>query len=371
MSSAAIEGALHVGRFLTPVPYRTNADLPDQVKGALPADAQTRFRQVVNAALDRGLSESKAFASAWSVVRNGWEKPKDGEGKWIRKAEPRTLFVQRKLENADEFIAWAKDQGFNTTLLPGDIHVTVAYSKEPLDWPEPLTNHVTIRSRRGRTVEALGDNGAVVLRFSSPILQSRFKEFLDAGASYDFDSYKPHVTISWKADDIDPDTIEPFDGDLVFGPEVFKEVNMDFDPSTIVEKGSFAKASVFKVSEELGLVFGWAIVCKHDGECYYDVQGDHIPEESMLKAAADFMEHSRVGGDMHKEDGEQALRGGSVVFAFPLTSDIAKAMGIETKRTGLMIAYKPDSQELLEKFKLGEYTGFSIGGTRVTDEEIA
>ena len=58
------------------------------------------------------------------------------------------------------------------------------------------------------------------------------------------------------------------------------------------------------------------------------------------------------------------------MFAFPLTSDIAKAMGITTTRTGLMVAAK-FAPDVLAKFKSGEYTGFSIGGVRVRDEEIA
>src|SRR5581483_1461232 len=61
-------------------------------------------------------------------------------------------------------------------------------------------------------------------------------------------------------------------------------------------------ASVVKVDESLGLVFGFAVVCKKDGADYYDVQGDHIPEDAMLAAAADFMENSRVAKDMHQGD---------------------------------------------------------------------
>jgi hypothetical protein len=116
--------------------------------------------------------------------------------------------------------------------------------------------------------------------------------------------------------------------------------------------------------ESLGLVFGWAIVCTEKGEAYFDTQDDHIPEESMLKAAADFMEHSRVLGDMHA-----TAEGGSVVFAFPMTAEIAKAYGLTTETTGLMIAVRPATAEVLAKFKSGEYTGFSIGGIRIDDED--
>ena len=130
--------------------------------------------------------------------------------------------------------------------------------------------------------------------------------------------------------------------------------DMDFEVSN----------QILKVDEELGLVLGWAIVSKIGGEPYFDTQGDHIPESSMLEAATDFMLNSRVAKEMH--EGDQA---GSVVFAWPMTADIAAAFGIETTKTGLMIAMRPE-EEMLQKFKRGELKSFSIGGTRGTDEEV-
>lgn len=124
-------------------------------------------------------------------------------------------------------------------------------------------------------------------------------------------------------------------------------------------------AEVVKVDESLGLVMGFAIVCEEGGEPYFDVQGDHIPEDAMLKASLDFMRNSRTAMEMHAGDGK-----GSVVFAWPMTKDIAKAFGILTDRTGLMIAVRPDDPEMLEKFKNGTFTGFSIGGLRLEDEEV-
>lgn len=132
-------------------------------------------------------------------------------------------------------------------------------------------------------------------------------------------------------------------------------------------------AKVAKVSEEIGVVFGWAIVCKIDGEEYFDLnrdpdtgeaKPDHIPESTMLKAAADFMANSRMAKEMHT--GEHR---GEYLFALPLTTDIAKALGLSTNKTGLIVGLKPDAA-MLEKFKSGELGGFSIGGGRIEDEEI-
>jgi len=124
------------------------------------------------------------------------------------------------------------------------------------------------------------------------------------------------------------------------------------------------KVQVVKVDSNLGLVFGFAIVSTSGGEPYYDVQGDHIPEAVMLKAAMEFMENSRIAKEMH-----QGQPKGSVVFAFPLTTDIAKSLGITTERTGLLIAMKPTAA-VLEKFRDGTYTGFSIGGAYGEMEEV-
>lgn len=122
--------------------------------------------------------------------------------------------------------------------------------------------------------------------------------------------------------------------------------------------------AVLKVDDSLGLVLGWAIVCKKDDADYYDLQDDHIPEDAMLQASVNFMQNSRIARDMH--EGGHA---GDIVFAFPMTTDVASAFGVETSTTGLMVAMKPNDASMLAKFKSGEYSGFSIGGARILDED--
>ena len=85
----------------------------------------------------------------------------------------------------------------------------------------------------------------------------------------------------------------------------------------------------------------------------------------MLKAAADFAAGARPGKEMHS--GPDV---GQHVFLFPMTGEIAKALGIETKKTGLLIGYKPPA-DMLAKFKSGEFTGFSIGGYVEDSEDVA
>ena len=115
------------------------------------------------------------------------------------------------------------------------------------------------------------------------------------------------------------------------------------------------KARVVKMDDSLGLVFCWAFTSSVDNAPYFDLQGDAI-DEDFVKAAAEFMEHGGATDEMH--DGQPD---GRVLFAMPMTPEIAKAFGVVTKTTGLMVALKP-SPDVYAKFKSGEYTGVSIAG---------
>ena len=131
------------------------------------------------------------------------------------------------------------------------------------------------------------------------------------------------------------------------------------------------RATISKVDDGLGLVMGWGIVCTEQGEPYYDTQGDHIPDASMIEAVTDFMKSSRIAGVQHVEDeaGETVIKG-TIVHSFPLTADTAEAFGITCEKTGWMVAMHPDDKSVLAKFRSGEFTGFSIGGKRVVDEVV-
>lgn len=117
-----------------------------------------------------------------------------------------------------------------------------------------------------------------------------------------------------------------------------------------------ATARVVKTSDELGLVFGWAFTHAADGADYYDVHGHNILEDDVIKVAADFLAAGGDTDEMHDRSPD-----GKVVFAMPMTTEVAKSFGITTDTTGLMIAIKP-SPTVFAKFKSGELTGFSIDG---------
>lgn len=345
------------------MPYARNADLPTSIRRPLPDPAQTVFRTVVNAKLKAGEDEESAFRQGWAAVSRQYTRTEGG--KWVAKKVQAPLYSKRHVLNEADIIKWAKGQGFKKTQLPSDLHVTLMYSKDAVEWPKDTdADEITIRSTKGRAVTALGDGGAVVLKFESTTLKRRWQELIDKGASWSHDDYTPHITITWDAGDVDISKMKPYDGPIVLGPEVFQEVD-DGWKATHTEKRKSSDFRVWKVMEDMGLIFGWAIVCKKGGNDYYDLQNDHIPEDAMLEAAADFMEHRRSMKIMHK--GKEQ---GKVIFAWPLTAETCKAMGLASETMGLMVAVKPTDKKFLAAAKTGKFTGFSIGGSRIVDEEV-
>lgn len=149
-------------------------------------------------------------------------------------AAPRTLYARRDLLNGEAIAAWAKGQGFPVTLDPNDMHVTLAYSKQPVDWMKVGEDwngredgKLRIAPGGVRLVEELGtdEKKAITLMFTSSALSWRHEQIKQAGASWDHEEYQPHVTFTWEGPEgIDLKTIEPYRGELVFGPEVFEEV---------------------------------------------------------------------------------------------------------------------------------------------------
>lgn len=133
-----------------------------------------------------------------------------------------------------------------------------------------------------------------------------------------------------------------------------------------------ASAEIIKVDETLGLIFGFAMISKLDGEPYVDSQNDHITDEAILKSSAEFMSDLRTGCVMHQRDVDgEVVESGQILFAFPLTEDIAKSLDIETRRHGLLVGFRPNDPEDLVKARSGEYRGFSIGGSVVESEQTS
>lgn len=308
-------------------------------------------------ARDEFPEQAQRFAFCSSRFEN-MRKSEGRESELTKTDMPRTLFIKRSVVNADDVIAWAKRQGFKTTLTAEDMHVTVAFSSRPLDWfsiPDTVKT-VQIPAGGARFVEQLGPKGVVVLRFKSETLSRRHEQILEHGASWDFGSFKPHLTITLKLGKVDLEKVDPFQGELILGIEKFEEVRENAFEG-ITEKVSRVSVDISKVNKDKMLAFGWFSVIEEDGKAVVDSHGDVILEDTLMEAAHNFITESRSGKVMHR-----GRRVADVVESVVFTKDLQKALGIDLGVVGWFGAMKFRDGKIWDKVKSGELSAFSIGG---------
>lgn len=165
----------------------------------------------------------------------GGDLPAGAEGMDTTDAAPRPLYVRRDLLNAADLIAWARAQGLETTLTAEDMHVTVLYSRTPVDpmamgetWGSETDGGLIVKAGGPRALERFGE-GALVLQFASWSLTNRHADMIRAGASHDWPEYAPHVTITYTVPEgFDIEAVRPYAGELRFGPEIFSPLDLDW-----------------------------------------------------------------------------------------------------------------------------------------------
>ena len=143
-------------------------------------------------------------------------------------AAPRTLYVRRDVLNRADIVRWATDQGF-TDIVP-DLHVTIAYSRQMVDWFKVGTSwadRLEIGAGGPRQMDAFGTDGKYkVLLITAPELVWRNREIIENGASWDHEEYQPHITIQIGGDG-DIAQVKPYAGKIILGPEIFEELRDD------------------------------------------------------------------------------------------------------------------------------------------------
>lgn len=145
------------------------------------------------------------------------------------------VYSSMRLSSASEaaLSAWLAQRGLSLAYSP---HVTVAYSRAPA----PARAHPSEQSRGGlvvppggREMKLLGHDGeeALVLCLGCPELHARWQAWRDAGASWDYDGYTPHVTLVHGAKERGADALvggEPFDEPITLMPERAEALQQDW-----------------------------------------------------------------------------------------------------------------------------------------------
>ena len=85
----------------------------------------------------------------------------------------------------------------------------------------------SVFSKDNRSIKVLGE--ATVLSFQSKALQDRWQYFKDNGASWDYDTYTPHLSISYVKQYIPLKDVRPYIGNIILGQEVWEELDDDWE----------------------------------------------------------------------------------------------------------------------------------------------
>ncbi len=151
-------------------------------------------------------------------------EPEEVKKKDKELADKKPMYVWRKVKNTKVLTDFMKANGVTGPV--DDFHVTVAFSRKALDFDdfELDKNGVTVDLMDAK-VKELGK--ALVIDCPSKDLEKRFKYFRDNGASWDFDGYLPHVSLSYEQEG-QPEKIEAFSGAIEFGPEEVMEIDEEY-----------------------------------------------------------------------------------------------------------------------------------------------
>lgn len=202
------------------------------VEPIIPIDALSD--SVVNEFVEQGMLPGleTAIAKYGSMSEQGL--PIDNEADPVRKIAdslPQPLYVSRKVKNAQEILAHYKAQGVMNMVDAADMHVTITYSREPVQWMkmgESWSPELVVNAGGPRETDVFGsEKNTLVLAFASSELTYRHSRMVEEGASYDFPEYQPHVSISY-AFDGDASKITPWQGQIKFGPEIFESIDEEW-----------------------------------------------------------------------------------------------------------------------------------------------
>ena len=145
------------------------------------------------------------------------------------KAKKAPMYVKRDVSQSsvDNIKKLAKSLGVESVV--DDMHVTVCFSREDVDWgkAEADSNDITARVTG---LKWLGDDSECLVLTLEPSdeLIERHDYYRNLGASWDYDGYIPHVTLSYEAKDLDIDVDQDLDLVISLQPEDIEDLDLDW-----------------------------------------------------------------------------------------------------------------------------------------------
>ena len=132
------------------------------------------------------------------------------------------LYGYRNVLNGHSIIDHFKKQGLKNLSDPLSLHVTIIYSKKDINEQTIKLDNKQLSITSKCELDIFGEY--FVMKINSKILQKRFEYFKDKGCSWDYDYYRPHITLSNTPQCID--SIIPYSGKIILGEEKMEKLSM-------------------------------------------------------------------------------------------------------------------------------------------------
>ena len=175
------------------------------------------------------MAKFKSFKEFCNESENEYENELEGE------LEDKVgTYVLVKVKNNAELHDWFSAQDID--VVPEDeLHCTISYSRKVFDHTVNK-EEIIITPEQLIGIEPLGDEGAIVLKFESDELQDSFQTCMDEGATYDYDTYIPHISITYNGKDLDLSKIKLPDFDIVLTEETVEPLDLNWEDKVTDDK---------------------------------------------------------------------------------------------------------------------------------------
>ena len=158
----------------------------------------------------------------------------------VKKKTPDGTFAGVNFDKSttDAVLKYIKENDIPHGLRGHEMHATLLYSKKYLPDYEPagkLKKPLVGTFSGFEIFESSKDDdtgkkkNCLVMRFICESLSQRHLSLMkEHGATYDYDEYKPHLTMSYDAGDFDPDKLPSYNKDLIIIEEYGSDLQDDW-----------------------------------------------------------------------------------------------------------------------------------------------
>lgn len=141
--------------------------------------------------------------------------------------------IQFTEQSSQDIVDFASSHDVPNVIDVEKVHCTVLYSKKPISGFVALGDKVPqyeiAFSRYDVFRDRKSGNNSLVMVLDCDELIEHHTEYMDQyGASWDFPTYIPHITLSYDIGDFDVSKLPPYDGDIIADHEYAEPLDVEW-----------------------------------------------------------------------------------------------------------------------------------------------